>query len=203
MVVTGLFLDLAKAFDSVDHGLLLRKLECAGIRGVTNQLFVSYLSNRFQYVSANGFDSSKLVMTFGVPQGSVLGPLLFLIFINDLYKLPITSKPYLYADDTSLFTSSICIASNVSQINGDLKLISEYFKMNKLTLNLNKCKVVHFRSPRKQIGAVPDIVVDGIKVESVASIKCLGIVLDSHLNWNCHVTELCNKISSQIGIIRR
>ena len=101
-----MFIDLQKAFDTVNHEILVDKLSYYGIRGISNQWFKSYLSNRTQYVSINGFDSDKMNIKHGVPQGSVLGPLLFLIYINDLYKSLVYSAAYHFADDKNLLVVS-------------------------------------------------------------------------------------------------
>lgn len=105
-------------------------------------------------------------------------------------KTIIKKNPYLFANDSSLFKSSICAASNGKHINNDLKIISEYFKINKLTLNMKKSKVIHFRPSTKNIGPIPIIIFNGVVIESVTSIKYLGITFDQHLNWNRHITQL-------------
>ena len=102
----GIFIDLQKAFDTVDHEILLKKLDYYGVRGLANNWFKSYLSNRQQFVSINGFNSKNLTMKYGVPQGSVLGPLLFLIYINDLHKAIKYSVTHLFADDTNLLVTN-------------------------------------------------------------------------------------------------
>ena len=105
-IACGIFIDLQKAFDRVDHNILLDKLAHYGIRGIANDWFRSYLSNRQQYVSINGHDSNKVVMKHGVPQGSVFGPLLFLIYINDLHKSIKYCSVRQFADDTNLLISN-------------------------------------------------------------------------------------------------
>ena len=124
-VACGIFIDLQKAFDTVNHKILLQKLKYYGIRGVAYELFESYLYNRYQYVSINGKCSKKLLITHGVPQGSVLGPLLFIIFINDLNLSVTHSITHHFADDTNLLYISDYIKKINKHINHDLKLITE------------------------------------------------------------------------------
>ena len=117
----GVFIDLQKAFDTVDHSILLKKLEHYGIRGLANQWFKSYLSGRTQFTSVNGYASETRDMKYGVPRGSVLGQLLFLIYINDLHNAIKFSTVHHFADDTNLLVSNSCIKKIQDQINLDLK----------------------------------------------------------------------------------
>lgn len=150
-IVTAVFLDLAKAFDTVDHGILLKKLEFAGIRGVALDLFKSYFNDRKQTVYVDGIYSDMKSITCGVPQGSVLGPLLFLIYINDIGALNLKSDPNIFADDTAMFYFSSNVLDNVSDAQRDLDLLKEYFRLNKLTLNINKSKFMNIRSKNKAL----------------------------------------------------
>ena len=125
-VITGLFLDLTKAFDTVVHELLLIKLEYAGVRGVVLDLFKSYFSNRKQCATANDRVSPLIDIGIGVPQGGVLSPLLFIVFINDFYDLPLHSSPFGFADDTNLFQSSVMVADNIGNLSEDFDVIVEY-----------------------------------------------------------------------------
>ena len=136
--VIGVFLDFSKAFDTVNHGILLDKLCHYGIRGNALSWFKSYLTGRKQFVTYNGVASSTKVITCGVPQGSILGPLLFLLYINDLYNICSTSIPILYADDTNLFYKGKDIDTLVSYINMELKNISTWLKVNRLSLNIKR-----------------------------------------------------------------
>jgi retron-type reverse transcriptase len=144
----GIFLDLSKAFDTVNHSLLLDKLEKAGIRGIALKLLRSYLTGRTQFVSVNGVDGVSLEVEMGVPQGSVLGPLLYLIFINDIGNLPLNGKVKLFADDCAL--SYDCSDENTCYMlmQHDLSEIGRYFEKNHLTLNIGiyrKSKHLFFR----------------------------------------------------------
>ena len=136
----GVFVDLQKAFDTVDHQILSAKLSHYGIRGVSNDWFKSYLSNRSQYVSINGYESSLAVINCGVPQGSVLGPLLFLLYINDLNQAIKFCKVHHFADDTNLLCHSNSIKKLNKLVNADLKHLVNWLNANKISLNVKKLK---------------------------------------------------------------
>ena len=145
----GIFIDLQKAFDTVDHEILLKKLEHYGIRGLANSWFKSYLTNRQQFVSINGFNSKSQTMKFGVPQGSVLGPLLFLIYINDLHKAIKFNAVHHFADDTNLLVTGKNLAVIQKKVNHDLKSLCTWLRANKISLNASKTELIIFRDPKK------------------------------------------------------
>ena len=138
MFTCGVFIDLEKAFDTVNHQILLSKLYHYGIRGVANKWFSSYLSNRFQKVSLNGVSSSQLPVTCGVPQGSILGPLLFLIYINDMHFAMQFSTTYHFADDTNLLYSCTSLKVLRKRLNNDLALLYDWLCANRLSLKTDR-----------------------------------------------------------------
>ena len=156
-------MDFSKAFDTVNHGILLEKLCHYGIRGHALDWFISYLSNRKQFVAYNGAVSSTKTITCGVPQGSILGPLLLLIYINDLYNVCLESVAILFADDTNLFYSGSHIETLVRSINDELSNISTWLKANKLSLNVYKTYYMIFH--RKK-AVMP--------IDKKISIKCIS-----------------------------
>ena len=147
----GIFVDLQKAFDTVEHDILLSKLEHYGIRGLANEWFKSYLSNRKQYVSINGYDSNLADVKFGVPQGSVLGPLLFLIYINDLNQALKFCKVHHFADDTNLIHFSKSVNRLNKHVNLDLKNLTYWLNANIIALNVKKTELVIFKHQRKKL----------------------------------------------------
>ena len=191
--VCGIFVNFQKAFDTVDHKILLKKLDYYGIKGIANKWFESYLQNRQQFVCINGFKNT--IMKYGVPQGSVLGPLLFLIYINDLHKALSYSKTRHFADDTSLIIVGDTLKKIQNQINIDLKLLCKWLKANKISLNASKTELLIFRDPRKKINFDLRIKVDGKKLIPCRYMKYLGIVIDDHLNWNAHLAVQSPKLS--------
>ena len=202
-IVCGVFIDLQKAFDTVDHNILLSKLNHYGIRGVTHDWFTSYLRNRKQFVSIKDKASNELEMEYGVPQGSVLGPLLFLIYINDMYKSIKYSSIRLFADDTCILISNKSPKQLQKQLNIDLRNISNWLKANKISLNASKTELVVFRHPRKQVKFNFKIKIDGKKLIPSKYVKYLGILIDQHLNWNYHINLLTSKLSRAVGMLAK
>jgi hypothetical protein len=151
----SIFIDLSKAFDTLNHNILLHKLSLYGIRGNLLQLFTDYLSNRTQCVSYNNFNSEFLPITCGVPQGSILGPTLFSLYINDIYKISSTTKFILFADDTTLTIISNNIPKLILLANLELSKLSAWLISNKLSLNVAKTTYMLFCNNRTKVTTLP------------------------------------------------
>lgn len=198
-----IFLDLKKAFDTVNHKLLIEKLNDYGIQNNELKWFQSYLSHRKQVVCIDSVLSDFKHIDIGVPQGSILGPLLFLIYINSLPS-SVNCKVIMYADDTSLLCKSKDPDTLENVLNNNLKSIANWFSKNELTLNIQKTKYMVFGSSHI-VGKFSNISVNyGDNVlEHVNEFKYLGVTLDPHLSWTSHINTINSKVSKKIGIIRR
>jgi retron-type reverse transcriptase len=176
----SLFIDLSKAFDTIDHSLLLKKLYSYGIRGLAYDYIKSYLSNRLQYVETHGMSSSLLSITCGVPQGSILGPILFLLYINDISACTKLLKLFLFADDTTILYSSKDINELIKTMNKELETISDWFKLNKLSLNTAKTNYMIFKPIKNEI-IHPNLLLNETAVVRVHSTRFLGVEIDEKL----------------------
>ena len=201
--VCGIFVDLQKAFDTVYHEILLEKLQYYGIRGVTNEWFKSYLTDRKQFVSINGYDSDDKVLRHGVPQGSVLGPLLFILYINDLHLAIKYSNVYHFADDTNLLHISESFRKAQKYLNFDLKFLHKWLLANKISLNCDKTELIFFHKPRTKSPNNLKIKLNGTVLKHTHSIKYLGVSLDETLSGDQHCIELSKKLSRANGMLSK
>ena len=191
----GIFVDLQKAFDTVDHQILLSKLDYYGVQGISNNLFKSHLSNCKQFVSINGYDSELAEINCGVPQGSVLGPLLFLLYINDLNQAIKFCKVHHFADDTNLLYLGKSIKKLNKLVNIDLKNLLYWLNANKISLNVKKTELVIFKSKQKQFDGEIKLKLSRKRLFPTDSVKYLGVKIDGNLLWKSHIDYLSVKLN--------
>lgn len=200
-----MFLDLKKAFDTVDHEILLGKLNAYGISGVAGNWFRSYLNERKQKCLVNGHLSTSRLLRCGVPQGTILGPLLFLIYINDLPNCLSYSRARMFADDTNLTYASNNIYDINHRLNEDLANVGEWLSANRLTLNQSKTEFMLIGSYQRinTFQSTPSLVIDNVPIRQVTHTKSLGIHIDENLAWNVQIAKLSKKVASGIGALKR
>jgi len=199
--VFSLFIDLSNAFDTIDNKILLHKLHHYGIRGMPYDYIKNYLNNRLQCVEIDGIVSDLRTVTCGVPQGSILGPILFLLYINDLHDCSNLLKLLLFADDTTIIYSSNDLDSLLTTINKELLSLSEWFNLNRLSLNVSKTNYMIFCN-HKMEQTHCDITIGHTVINRVSSTKFLGVDIDDKLTWLHHIKIVERKISSAIFAIR-
>ena len=207
-VPIAVYMDLSKAFDTLDHSILLNKLKYYGVQGTALSWFNSYLTNRHQYVEIENCKSSHLPLKTGVPQGSVLGPLLFLIYMNDIPNSSSLLKFVLFADDTSLLdTINLSLSPNqdfnLSTLNSELSKIYNWLAVNKLSLNILKTKFMVFHHPNKKLPQNLEIKINNTPIERVQEFCFLGLTINENLTWKSHVNKIANKTSKYNGIINK
>ncbi|CAB4035214.1 Hypothetical predicted protein, partial [Paramuricea clavata] len=202
---TVVLLDLKKAFDTVNHEILLRKFERYGFGNKALDLLSNYLTNRTQRCQLNGMLSDQRGITCGIPQGSILGPLLFIIYINDLPNCLKHTTPRMFADDTS-FTAVGKTLNEAEEIaNKDLKNIKVWLSSDKLSLNIAKTEyiLIGSRSKINSMDVQPTVKIDTCPIKRVKSAKVLGVEIDENLNWEKHIEYIASKVSSGIGALKK
>jgi hypothetical protein len=204
MSILGIFIDFSKAFDTINHNILLNKLKHIGFSDSTLKWFQNYFTDRSQKVILNNHLSSSCKLSVGVPQGSILGPTMFLIYINDLCQCLKLLKPILYADDTNLFHESKNLTADVSKINEDLTALDQWCKHNRLTINLEKTTYIIIKNQQNSFQMPPNLIkINNVTLKGTDEIKFLGVIIDKHLSFKSHISYIEKNIRPYIGLLYR
>ena len=200
--VGAVFFDYRKAFDSVPHLPLIAKLQKMCFNPSIVKWVADFLMHRVQYVVVNGESSNITPVLSGVPQGSVLGPMLFIIYVNDLLNIDIRTgnKIHLYADDVLLYRT-ISSNSDLEDLQRSINYVSTWSRENFLTLNLKKCKFMLVSRKRNTAVCLKPLQLDGEVLETVECYKYLGVMLTSDLSWSVHVAAICSNARRVLGIL--
>lgn len=201
--VIGIFVDFSKAFDLVNHTILLQNLECYGIRGQAQLLLKSYLSHRKQAVCIDNIKSELKSVTCGVPQGSILGPLLFNMYLNDICNINTTAKFIIYADDTSIFFTGNNLDILVRDCNDTMSELQKWSESKCMRINEKKTQAVVFRPKNKPVPFSFGIKLNSRCIDVVEQFKCLGVVFSSSMSWEQHVDHISTKLAQITGIVGR
>jgi hypothetical protein len=203
-VVGMVAIDLKKAFDTVDHAILLEKLQFYGVRQNNLHWFESYLSDRRQFAEVNGSKSTPESVLTGVPQGSILGPLLFIIYTNDLPHCVNESQINMYADDTAIYFAHKSVKTINAVLNDDLNRVFEWFCANKVSMHFGKSVTMLISNPQKRrhLSNNVNVTTNGNNLENVSQLTYLGVLIDENLTFNDHITNVAKKVSRSIGIMK-
>lgn len=199
----AVFLDFQRAFETIDRSILLKKLKNIGVHGKARKWFKCYLNNRSQIVRVNNIFSTELTNDLGVPQGSILGPLLFLIYINNIINYLENAKIKLFADDTVIYCSHRDVDTCVRNMNIELENLSNVIYQHKLKLNITKTKAMIISKKKDNNYANIKISINNEEIDIVDKVKYLGIYMDKNLNFNEHVNEIIKKIGKKVGVLNR
>ena len=199
----GIFIDIQKAFDTVNHNILLHKLESYGIRGNLNDWFKSFLTARKQFVTIDEQDSPVIELSYGVPQGSVLGPLLFLIYINDFRHCLSKSVAHHFADDTNILFSHTSLRVIRKSLSKELVNVFDWLCANRLSLNAKKTELVLFKPSNKKADNRLTVKFQGMKMFLSNKVNYLGVLIDSSLSWKPHIAELSKKLNRAVAILAK
>ena len=199
----GVFIDLQKGFDTVDHKILLFKMNHYEVKGILYEWFKSYLTNRQQFTTVTKKQSELSSVEFGVPQGSILGLLLFLIYINDINKAIIFSSVHHFTDDTNILYVSSSLKDINKKINHDLSNLVQWFTANKISLKVSKSELIIFKSHSKQITKHLNFRLSGQKIIPKNHTKYLGIVVDEHLTCTEYMAQLRQKLNRTNGLLAK
>jgi len=199
----GIFIDYSRAFDVIDHSILLKKLSHYGIRGKILELLECYLSNRKQYVSYGGKESTLMTVKCGVPQGSVLGPLLFIIFVNDIINISKLASFILFADDLNIFVAHTCRSTAYTVANQILIELYNYCVSNRLIINFSKCCFIEFGNSSIDSRQHFHLGILNNQFKKVEKCKFLGVCINSSLNWNDQIDQVICQVSKSCGTMFR
>ena len=201
-MIGACFLDISKCFDSIDHKILGTKLQKYGIKDNELNWFDNYLSGRTQKVICNNQLSKTCKMSIGVPQGSILGPILFLLFINDLTQFSGLSHCNLFADDALFYVHGRDIESINSKLQNSIESIADWYKRNKLSLNVKKSNVMIIHR-KKNVQDTIDVTINQNKLMQIDHVKYLGLHIDSKLQWQHHVNNMCKVLNNKLAMFKR
>uniref|UniRef100_A0A8C7Y996 Reverse transcriptase domain-containing protein n=1 Tax=Oryzias sinensis TaxID=183150 RepID=A0A8C7Y996_9TELE len=200
--VIWVFIDIKKSFHTINHGMLMNKLERYGIRWLVLDWIRSYLRNRKQFVKVEGACSQCLDIVCGVPQGSVLGPILFILYINDSFQVSKKLRLVLFADDTNVCCDGDNLQQLIEIVKKEMEKLKLWFDVNKLSLNLSKTKMMLFGHHKgKNINI--DMHINGVKLERIYENKFLGVIIDDKLTWKAHISYIQAKLSRSISVLNK